>query len=109
MDDLLWLSDPWAFARNSDPDTSHDAAREVNVPDREAEVMEALKRLGGSGSSEDIADELNRMFPGRNEIPSNVSPRIKPLVLKNLVEFCGRKKQSRQGRTNRIWELRPEY
>lgn len=101
-----WATDDVPETRNRtyDPETSKAAARLVNAPQREIEVICALAAIGGSGSTEDIVDFLNDKF-GRAEIPSNVSPRIAPLRRKGLVEYSGKTKKSRQGQANRIWAL----
>ncbi len=96
---------PEARSRISDPETSKEAGRAVNATHRELEVMKALARLG-EDSSEGIADWFNEKY-GRMEVSSNVSPRIRPLIRKGLVEDTGQTKTSRQERENAIWKLTP--
>ena len=96
------------FARTYDPQTSKDAANGVNVKGRQLEFMKALAAMpDGEGITEDVTDRINHMY-GRQEIPSNLSPRCKPLRRKGLVVDTGRKKRSRQGELNSIWKLTPE-
>lgn len=68
-----------AFSRSSDPATSKGAASAVNVRQREAEVLEALAGLGGRATTTEIAK-----FGGLDKW--SVSPRMKPLEGKGLVE-----------------------
>lgn len=94
-----------ARARVTDPPTSHGAAKSVNVKGRQLEFMKALAHLpDGQGIFEEVTDWVNHKY-GRCEIPSNLSPRCKPLRRKLLVEDTGRKKRSRQGEPNSIWKL----
>jgi hypothetical protein len=60
--------------RSTDPDTSKQAFKQVNVPEREIQVLEAIYKLGGSASDEQIADWLAHVY-ARDEITSNISPR----------------------------------
>ena len=68
-----------AFSRSGDPATSRDAASAVNVRQREAEVLAALTGLGGEATTTEIAE-----FGGLDKW--SVSPRMKPLEGKGLVE-----------------------
>lgn len=90
--------------RITDPETSRDAFNNVCIPQREQDVLDALMSLGGSGSDEQIADVLSHVY-SRQEIPSNVSPRIKPLMRKGLVEKVSYKVKSRQGQMCRVSKL----
>jgi hypothetical protein len=89
-------------ARSHDPETSREAAASVDVTKREAEVLAALKDLGGKATVEQIADHL-AIVNEREELGSNISPRIKPLCRKGKVEFSGEFGVSRQGKRQRVW------
>lgn len=90
--------------RITDPQTSKDAFDRVCIPQREQDVLDALMTLGGMGSDEQIADVLAEVY-SRPEIPSNVSPRIRPLERKGLVERSSLKQESRQGQMCRVSKL----
>ena len=101
----ILLADEGGFgrARNTDPATSTEAAASVNVSEREMQVLDALFALT-EGTNEGIADWLANYY-ARPEIPSNVSPRIKPLRDRGLVEYAGYTKKSRQGSMCKVWRL----
>lgn len=83
----------FAHARASDPETSHEAAAKVNVGELEAKVLKVLRVAEGPKSSHDIAAILGA------ELVS-ISPRMKPLEARGLVERAGKA----DGRT--LWRLR---
>ena len=72
-----------AFARNTDPDTSHEAARSVEskLNNLERLVYESIVDMGGATTKEIAA------HTGKDRV--TVSPRIKPLCNKHLVEDSG--------------------
>jgi len=90
-------------ARITDPFTSWEAAAEVDVTKRETEIGLALFSLKRA-TTEDIADYLSMTY-NRQEIPSSVSPRMKPMERKGLVLATADTQYSRQGRRNRVYVL----
>ena len=86
-----------AFARNSDPLSSHQAAESIScaTTERERIVLEALTKLGPM-TTHKIAD-----MTGLTVV--TVSPRIKPLRLLNLVEATGLREMGRS-----IWRAIPQ-
>ena len=87
-----WDGNP-ALARSADPETSKDAARRVDVTKREREALEGLRRLGGSGTSTEIAEVM-----GADKW--SISPRMKPL------EDKGELRRTDERRNKQIvWEL----
>jgi DNA-binding transcriptional regulator GbsR (MarR family) len=84
-----------ALARNSDPETSHEAAASVNVTNLEAEVL-AVLRANPLGLT---VDELTKAT-GLEKV--TVSPRMRPLCSKKLVKESG-KAPGRSGRRQTIW------
>lgn len=73
-----------AYAHKSDPDTSHEAARSVNVPELESRVLQAIVVLSGATSKE-VAAYLEIS-------PWSVSPRFRPLERKGLIEKTGERR-----------------
>ena len=71
-----------AYARSTDPDTSHDAAASVDphLPNLEDTVYAAIKSRGDRGATCDEIVDLT----GLNW--NTVSPRLKPLRNKKLIE-----------------------
>ncbi len=90
--------------RVSDPETSKEAFDQVNVNERELQVLESLLHLGGQASDEEIADWLSRTN-AREEPCSNVSPRVAQLKRKGFLSTCTYKLKSRQGRMCRVTKL----
>ena len=67
-----------AYARRTDLATSHEAALRVDATKREADTLCGLKKLGGTGTSREIARAI-----GVHEW--SISPRMKPLERKGLI------------------------
>lgn len=85
-----------AFARRTDPETSHASARKLDVSRVEKQMASALG-AHGPGSSEDVTD-----WTGLPLV--TVSPRLKPMERKGVVYRKG-KKVNRSGRTAIVWAL----
>ena len=94
-----------AHARTQDPDTSHQAADSMRGKAAgrvEQIVIDALNRLGGSGTAYQIEVEVKRNHP---HIDSNTtSPRLKPLEKKGHVRRTDRRGPGRGSRNQIIWE-----
>jgi len=72
----LGLEEKKAFARNTDPETSHQAAAKVNASRLEEIVMDALTH--GPMTSKELAEATG-------EARVSVSPRFKPLERRGLI------------------------
>jgi Mn-dependent DtxR family transcriptional regulator len=72
-----------AYARHSDPDTSHEAAHKMSFTDKEQMVYAALAETGVPMTSLCVARALD-------VDPWSVSPRFKPLEDKGAIERCGK-------------------
>lgn len=96
--DLLGWTPP-ALARRADPDTSKDAAANVNVTSLEAAVYGCLKAHGPRTSFE-IADILRLSLV-------TVSPRLRPLADKCLVRDSGVRRIGQSGKRQIVWEIIP--
>jgi predicted transcriptional regulator len=86
-----------AYARNTDPDTSHIAAANVNINHREAEVLRCIKISGFMGATR---DEI-ALMAGMETTKDTISPRMVPLLKKGLIKRYrkGRKYFKRRGVT----------
>jgi DNA-binding MarR family transcriptional regulator len=67
-----------AYARSTDPATSHEAAATVNVTKREIDAMRGLDILGGQGN-------CRRIAAAASVHEWSISPRFKPLEEKGYV------------------------
>jgi predicted ArsR family transcriptional regulator len=83
--------------RCTDPCTSIEAAVSLNVPHLEAVIFSWLsKRAGSGGTSEEIAEAL--------QLPRvTVSPRMKPLERKGLVQASEQRRYGQSGRAQIVW------
>jgi len=83
--------------RKSDPDTSREAAKGVNITMLESCVYGCLK-AHGSLTSFEIADILRLSLV-------TVSPRLRPLSDKGLVRDSGVRRMGQSGRNQIVWEI----
>lgn len=90
---------PAARARASDPETSHAAARKVNVARCRMIVLQALTELGTATS-----DDLVCHCAG-DVSPSGVRTRLKELQRDGVVRVCGERVNERGNRV-RVYEVR---
>ena len=88
-----------ALYRLDDPETSVDAANSVKVARLESLVLSWLKNQGErGGTTEEIAVALN--------LPRvTVSPRMKPLKEKNLVQESDMRRKGSSGRASIVWTI----
>lgn len=86
-----------AYARNSDPDTSHEAAESIEQTRMESMVYHALVMMGPATSSE-IAASMNLAR-------DSVSPRMAVLVDKHMVVNTGIKRPGPSGRRQIVWDI----
>lgn len=87
-----------AAARNSDPETAHEAAESVYASGLEKQVLEYLQEHGPSTTHE-IADGTGLSLVA-------VSPRMRPLTRKGLVQDSGRRRANGGSRKSIVWEMR---
>jgi hypothetical protein len=94
---------PVAHARNSDPDTSHAAARSVrHIRESQAEVL-ALFRAHGP-----MTDELARTVYRGHQSPSGLRTRRSELVGRGQLVDTGRRVVGATGRRMVVWAAVPE-
>lgn len=91
-----------AHARNSDPETSVEAADSVNPRIRESQ-QEVLERLRACGPLTD--DQLVERLPRMS--PSGVRSRRSELVERGLVRDSGARAFTKSNRKTIIWEVAP--
>jgi len=94
--------DLFAYARRTDPWTSHEAAAsmvEAKTNRYEGIVLACLQRHGGCTIAEAVA------LTG--EPYETLSPRFKPLVKKKKIHDSGIKRRNTSGRQAIVWVLGP--
>jgi hypothetical protein len=95
--EMLFDHPPKAKARHTDPKTSKLAARDVRAGTLQAVVLNAFDQADFGLTIEECAAQT-----GLSVV--SVSPRIKPLRLKNLVRDSGRKRRNSSGYDAVVWE-----
>ena len=90
-----------AFARRSDPETSHEAAATVDIRRSQEQVINLFHRYGPMTDAEllEAADRLSV-----KQSPSGLRTRRNELVAKGVLRFTGTFKRLHTGRRARIWE-----
>ena len=84
------------LARNSDPETSHEAARSVAISYLEGKVLGALNEADDGHTTEELSDLLG--------LPRvTVSPRMAPLVRKGLVYASAKRRRGNSGRNSIVF------
>jgi len=79
----------YKMRRNSDPQTSKDAAISIDPTRLESLVLDAIRHFGESGAT---MDEVDRVLPDVRA--SSISPRFKPLMEKGFVIGDGRTRKA---------------
>lgn len=93
------LFDEHARARRSDPVTSKAAAASVEVARMEGKVLEVLRQYPAGLTTEQITG-----YTGEPLV--SISPRLRPLTEKGLVEDSGERRRNMSGRRAIIWKVR---
>lgn len=83
-------------ARNTDPDTSHEAAESIDTTELERIVYDVIKMFPNGC----IGDDVVRMLPQYGV--QTVSPRYAPLIRKGWVIDTGERRKARSGRSQRV-------
>lgn len=95
------MSETFAYARASDPATSYAAAQSIRLTDLESTVLAELRKFSDGATSYTLAESLGMSLV-------TVSPRLRPLVSKGLVEDSGRREVGSSGRSQTVWRARQE-
>jgi hypothetical protein len=89
-DDLM------AFARKTDPQTSKEAAKTVDVNKMEQLVLDVIKSFPDGCISQDVESALAQYRA------SSITPRYRPLMKKGLIVDTGEKRPGFSGRNQRV-------
>lgn len=85
-----------AFARASDPDTSHEAAETVDTTRLEALVYEVICKHKNGCISDDVERELAYLRS------HSITPRFAPLIRKGFIVDTGERRIAASGRSQRV-------
>lgn len=88
-----------SLARNTDPETSHEAALNLDANLLERLVLETLLKHGPL-TSEGVADLLKISLV-------SISPRFRPLVNKGKIADTGVRAKNKSGRSAILWRAIP--
>lgn len=88
-----------AFARNTDPSTSHSAAHdfEQHVTKSEMTVLNFIASCGNHGAT------IDEIVSGTGMQKVSASPRLKPLEKKNMVKATDQKRIGVSGKRQIVW------
>lgn len=92
---------PEAYARWTDPDTSHDAAESLkpeHLSHLQQIALDALRELGGRAITEELCDHTRIEW-------KTLSPRMRPLQRLGKIRDTGERWEARSGRKCILWEL----
>ena len=90
--------DAYKMRRNSDPQTSKDAAISIDPTKLEKIVLEAVSQFREQGAT---MSEIERMLVTIH--PASITPRFRPLIEKGLIKTDNRTRKSvRSNRQQRI-------
>ena len=94
--DKIFGTNPKEMVRNTDPDTSVEAAHSVDSTQLEAMVYEAILMYPNGCTS----DEVMKHFP--NHGVQTISPRFAPLLRKGFIYDTGERRKASSGRSQRV-------
>ena len=84
------------LARNTDPETSKEAAQSVNATSLEQIVLDVIKRYPNGCISQDVELQLSEYRL------SSITPRYNQLIKKGLIVDTGEKRPGFSGRNQRV-------
>jgi hypothetical protein len=97
------ITEDRAYARNDDPDTSHEAAASVPVTAMQETVLKTMRAHRSEYDPPGMTtSEIGRLAGLHRD---SVSPRMKPLVEKEKVFNTGAKREGESGRRQIVWDL----
>jgi len=84
------------FARITDPETSKEAAKSVDVSNMEQVVLDVIKSFPEGCISQEVESILSHVRA------SSITPRYRPLIHKGLIVDTGQKRPGFSGRNQRV-------
>ncbi len=86
-----------ALARNTDPETSHEAASKVNTTHLENIVLNTIRDSGAYGCTADEVVAANSKYKS-----NSLTPRFAPLIKRGLIFDSGKRRKTVSGSTQRV-------
>jgi len=87
---------PFFHVRNTDPDTSHEAAEKLNLTQLEDTVLSAIQQFPNGC----ISDDVLKTLPAWGV--ETVSPRYAALLRKGHIVDTGERRKGKSGRSQRV-------
>ena len=84
------------FRRNTDPDTSHEAAAQIPATELEALILEAIKTFPDGCISDDVQMYLHHLRS------NTITPRFTALIRKGYIVDTGERRRALSGRSQRV-------
>lgn len=93
---------PEAYARRTDPSTSHIAARSLDdeLPRLELVVLKAVRKTARGATSHELEKSTGLSLV-------TISPRLRPLQRKGLIVDSGERRKGASGRPSIVWKAMP--
>lgn len=92
---------PNELVRNTDPDTSHQAANSVDTSKLEALVYEVISMYPDGCVADDVEKRLAYLRS------HSITPRFAPLIRKGLIFDTGERRKASSGRSQRVLKVVP--
>lgn len=92
---------PRAMARNTDPDTSHEAAASVSASELEQIVYDVIAKCENGCTADDIEKALPLVRS------NSFTPRFAPLIRKGYIYDTGERRVGSSGRKQRVVKATP--
>ena len=89
-----------AYARLSDPGTSHAAAASVRPTEMEMAVYMALSKIPAGATASELVERMGMAW-------NSVSPRFAPLVRKGFIRDSGERRPGPSNRKQIVWQVIP--
>lgn len=91
-----------ALARNTDPDTSHAAAKSTNAGKLMGEIYAVMKWYGLDGC---IADDVQASLP--DVLSHSLTPRYRQMIERGMIELTGETRRGNSGRQQQLRRVLP--
>ena len=97
------MSNIYGMARNTDPDTSHEAATSFEASKLISRIYSAMEKYGNWGcTGDDIENDLSDIQS------SSITPRFKQMIERGMIEYSGEKRKGNSGRMQLVRRYLPK-
>ena len=106
----MMQDDLFAHARNTDPETSHEAAESIdNLTERQTAVLVILEEFGGQLADHELVRQYEKhgsWYSVPKQTPQSIRSRRSELVKRGLVDhWPGNFVKTESGRRARVWAV----